>query len=85
MPVGDRWGVEDPKDWGRLIVSDWNGLTFDGQIETEKGDYRDFYQAVYVALQTGETPVMLEEIELQLKVIEAAILSNRSNSVVLIE
>lgn len=85
MPVGDRWGVDDPKDWGRLIVSDWNGLVFDGQIATERGDYRGFYQAVYEAIQSGVSPIELGDITLQLQVIEAAIQSAKTNSVVQID
>ena len=85
FPRGESWGVEDPANWGRLKVSDWNGLAFDGQIATVPGDYRSFYRAVYQALQQGESPFGLEDIVVQLQVIEAALRSAQTNTVQAIE
>lgn len=85
FPRGDKWGVEDPANWGHLEVSDWNGLAFSGHIATVPGDYRAFYRAVCEALPQGQSPFELEDIVVQLQVIEAALRSAQTNTVQPIE
>lgn len=82
LPQGNDWGKEESDYWGQLHARDVNGLTLDARIETRPGDYRQFYQAVYKALLTeGPAPVDPEMVILQLRVIEAALRSARSNTV----
>lgn len=82
MPVGETWGVEPEDTWGRLYARDLNGLAVDARIVTDPGDYRLFYYAVYEALVHGGTPVIdLDDVVLQLRILEAARESARTNSV----
>lgn len=43
------WGIEPESVWGNL-VTEINGINFSGKIQSEKGDYRDFYRNVYDAI-----------------------------------
>jgi scyllo-inositol 2-dehydrogenase (NADP+) len=81
VPRGDGWGVEDPAQWGRLRTTDFSGLTYDGRVETVPGDYRAFYRAVHQALIDKQSPLDLADIVLQLRIIEAAKKSARTNTV----
>lgn len=86
LPQGDRWGKEESSCWGRLIARDLKGLAIDAKVATTPGDYRQFYQAVYQALLTnGPSPVDPEAVFLQLRVIEAALRSARSNTVEMLD
>ncbi|GHO42815.1 Gfo/Idh/MocA family oxidoreductase [Ktedonospora formicarum] len=66
------WGAEPRERWGRLATS-IGGINFDGQIETEAGNYPQFYAQLRDALRNGRTPPVdpYEVIEV-LRVIEAA-------------
>jgi scyllo-inositol 2-dehydrogenase (NADP+) len=82
LPEGAVWGVEDSSHWGRLWTTNLDGLSFDGNVPTVAGDYRKFYEAVYQALSSDQTsPVEPETVVLQLRVIEAALRSARTNTV----
>ena len=43
------WGIEPESVWGNL-VTEINGVNFSGKVQSEKGDYRDFYRNVYHAI-----------------------------------
>jgi len=43
------WGIEPESVWGNL-VTEINGVNFSGKVQSEKGDYRDFYRNVYDAI-----------------------------------
>ncbi|MDQ2719800.1 MAG: Gfo/Idh/MocA family oxidoreductase [Bacteroidota bacterium] len=42
----DNWGIEPPAIWGK-INTEINGLHIIGNIESERGNYREFYNNVY--------------------------------------
>lgn len=65
------WGIEADEIWGK-----YNGLEEAGTIESEQGDYRNFYKNLYEALSgKEELHVKPEEARDVIKVIELAIRS----------
>lgn len=48
-----EWGKEPENLWGRLNT-DINGLHFEGRLESEPGDYRDYYRNVAGAIKGTE-------------------------------
>lgn len=70
------WGMEPEELWGK-INTDINGIHLVGKIESEIGDYREFYKNVYKSILGEES---LEVTALQAKntirIIELAELSN---------
>lgn len=66
------WGIEADEIWGK-----YNGLEESGIIESEQGDYRNFYKNLYEALSGNEElHVKPEEARDVIKVIELALQSN---------
>lgn len=66
------WGIEPNEHWGT-----YNTLEDAGRIESEKGDYRKFYENVLAAIfNKEELLVKPEEARDVIKVIEAAVQSN---------
>lgn len=66
------WGGESREHWGHL-ATEIGGLNFDGQIETEPGNYPQYYAQLRDALcGSGQPPVNPHEIVEVLRVIEAA-------------
>lgn len=77
MP-GENWGQEDSRKWGQL----WYNQNDVDLIETEPGDYRDFYRGVLAALrEEGPVPVPPQDVVWQLEIIEAALRSAESGEV----
>lgn len=70
------WGIEPESVWGNL-VTEMNGVNFSGKVQSEKGDYRDFYRNIYDAI-TGSKPldVTAEHARNIIRVIELSIQSN---------
>jgi scyllo-inositol 2-dehydrogenase (NADP+) len=72
-PEGQDWGKEDPEAWGKLYLEDQIQ-----SLETERGDYRLFYQNIAEAIsKRGELAVTMEEAITVLEVIEAAFKSQK--------
>lgn len=72
-----NWGKESENMWGKIITES-NGINILGKIETEPGDYRDYYQNVYSAiLGKQELYVKPEESLTVIRIIEKAIESNK--------
>jgi predicted dehydrogenase len=70
------WGREPESLWG-TINTEYQGLHFRGTIESEPGDYRDFYANVYKALiGQKELIVKPEQARNTIRIIELAIRSN---------
>ena len=43
------WGIEPENVWGNLFT-ELNGTTFSGKVQSEPGDYRDYYRNIYNAI-----------------------------------
>jgi predicted dehydrogenase len=70
------WGKEPASIYGR-ISTEIGGLNMDGIVESERGDYRQYYLSVYKAL-VGEAPLAVtpQQARNTIKLIEEAIVSS---------
>jgi predicted dehydrogenase len=81
-PGGENWGKEDPKNYGTL-TTDTNGLITSTIIESERGDYGKYYDAVAAAiLENKPVPVTPQEGINIMKVLVAAKKSHETKQVV---
>jgi scyllo-inositol 2-dehydrogenase (NADP+) len=81
-PGGENWGKEDPKNYGTL-TTDTDGVIKTDIIESERGDYGKYYEAVAAAiLDNKPVPVTPQEGINIMKVLEAAKKSNVTKQVV---
>jgi scyllo-inositol 2-dehydrogenase (NADP+) len=66
------WGVEPVENWGTINTS-CKGLHLVGRIESERGDYSDFYRNIYETL-TGQSSLLVTAPEARqvIRVIEIA-------------
>ena len=73
-----NWGVEPEESWG-ILNTEINKLHFRGKVESERGNYRAFYENLSKAIK-GEEELMVkpEEARNTIRVIEHVILSNKS-------
>ena len=76
------WGKEPDALYG-TISTEISGLNIDGVVESERGDYRQYYLSVYRAL-TGEAPLVVtpQQARNTIKLIEEAIVSNETRRTV---
>jgi scyllo-inositol 2-dehydrogenase (NADP+) len=76
------WGIEPENVWGNLFT-ELNGTTFSGKVQSEPGDYRDYYRNIYNAIINGAaldvTAVHAYNI---IRVIELAVQSNEERRTV---
>lgn len=72
----ENWGIEPQNLWGKLDT-EVNGSHFVGKIESETGDYREFYKNVYGAI-LGEEEIAVKAYQGRntIKIIELAQMSN---------
>jgi scyllo-inositol 2-dehydrogenase (NADP+) len=85
LPNEIGWGVEDSAFWGKINTQVGN-LHVMGNIETRPGSYLAFYENVYQAITADtELAVQPEQAMHVIKIIEAAIESNRSGQTVTIK
>lgn len=79
-----NWGEEPKELWGR-IDTDYNGLRLIGSIESQKGDYREFYKNVYNSI-IGEEELMVkpEQARNTIRTIELAIKSHEEKKTVIV-
>jgi predicted dehydrogenase len=76
-PGTPGWGSEPENLWGK-INADQNGLSLQGKVETEPGNYLAFYENLYSAIRLGEKPAIQAEDALQvIKILELCLESNR--------
>jgi len=74
MPGGEGWGIEKKEYWGKL-----NTTTFEGKVETQRGDYLAFYKNVYSAIREGNAlAVTPEQARDVIHLIEACYESNKT-------
>ncbi len=77
IPGGEDWGIERKENDGWLHTEK-NGELIREQIHSLKGNYGDYYEAIYQALRNNAAlPVTGEEGMNVIRVIEAAFLSNK--------
>lgn len=77
IPNTDVWGTEPKSIWGRLDT-EYNGIKINGKIESERGDYRDYFINLRDAIWgKAEIAVKPEEARNVMHVIELAILSSK--------
>lgn len=70
------WGKEPEELWGS-IDTELNGIHVIGKVESELGDYREFYRNVYKALnREEEINVTAQQARDTIKIIELAQISN---------
>lgn len=75
--LSQNFGKEPEDLWGTLDVQ-VNGINFRGKVESEAGDYREFYRDVYRAITEGVNPsVMPEQARNTIRIIELAMESNK--------
>jgi scyllo-inositol 2-dehydrogenase (NADP+) len=71
-----NWGKEPESIWGR-VNTEVNGLHIIGKIESETGDYREFYKNVYLSILGEEKPKVTSlEARNTIRIIELALQSN---------
>ena len=83
LPVGDEnWGVE-PVALHGTINTDINGMHIRGIVESEKGDYRKYYENVYNAIIGKEDLIVKpEEARNTIRIIQLAMESNNKKQTV---
>ncbi|MBP2031862.1 putative dehydrogenase [Clostridium algifaecis] len=73
----ENWGVESRRNWG-TINTEIRGCHFEGNIESEIGDYRELYKNVYNAIMKNDgLEVTAEQAKNTIKIIELAIKSSK--------
>lgn len=75
-----NWGEEPEENWG-ILNTEFKKLHFRGKVESEKGNYRAFYENLYKAI-IGEEDIQIkpEEARNTIRIIELALLSNKEKS-----
>jgi predicted dehydrogenase len=77
-----NWGQE-PKELHGRISAIVNGINIDGTVESEAGDYREYYRNILQVLtKKGKLAVTPEQAANNIKIIEAAIRSSESKCTV---
>jgi scyllo-inositol 2-dehydrogenase (NADP+) len=83
-PGGDSWGTEPRDAWGRILTQ-IDGLTVDGQVETLPGEYQAYYAGIRDTLVDGKPlPVDPRDSVRVMEIIEAAHESARENRTVIV-
>lgn len=81
-PCQPDWGKEAESDWG-LLHTTIKGLEVRKRYPSVPGDYPAFFRGLYRALREGgPPPVLLEDSLLNMRIIEAALESQRSRMAV---
>lgn len=79
----ENWGEEPKELWGRIDTG-YKGLHLIGNIESDNGDYREFYENVYnTIIGKEELIVKPEEARNTIKVIELAMKSHEEKRTVI--
>ncbi len=80
-PLDEDWGLEPEQQYGTLYRESDGGIV-DERIESERGNYLEFYhQLKYSIEKVQEPPVNPETAQKGIKIIEMAIESSRKKSV----
>ena len=77
IPEGKNWGREPESIWG-TINAEYNGVKIQGKVESEHGDYREYFVNLRDAIW-GKTEIAVkpEEARNVMRIIELAFLSNQ--------
>lgn len=71
-PTAKEYGMEDPKDAGKLTLIEENGEKLVENIPSEKGNYMDLFEAVYQNIvHEIPYPITEDEILTQLEILES--------------
>lgn len=71
-PTDANYGIEDPKDAGKLTIITVSGEKQTTEIAPKKGDYRGLFEAVYQSIINNITfPITQEDILTQLEILES--------------
>ncbi|MDX1767792.1 MAG: Gfo/Idh/MocA family oxidoreductase, partial [Arenibacter troitsensis] len=82
IPGSKDWGAEPDKEKG-LLHTEKEGKIIREHIPTLNGDYMEYYEGIYQALRNnGSVPVTGTEGMNVIRVIEAALLSNKEKKVI---
>jgi predicted dehydrogenase len=82
IPGGKEWGTEPDSEKG-LLHTEVNGKEVREYISSERGDYNDYYDAIFESIRHGKPlPVTAGEGREVIRVIETAFESNRLQRVV---
>jgi scyllo-inositol 2-dehydrogenase (NADP+) len=78
LPEGKNWGKEAMEDWG-ILNTEAGGKSVRGKYETLPGCYGEYYDNIARALNEGIEPAVLsEQANLVIRIIEAAMESNKT-------
>jgi predicted dehydrogenase len=82
IPDGEHWGVESQENDG-FLHTEKDGRIIKKHIQPLKGNYGDYYDAIFQAIRKNESvPVTGEEGKMVIQVIEAAIKSRQEGRVI---
>jgi predicted dehydrogenase len=82
IPQGKDWGREPESIWGNISL-DHKGVKIEGKVESEQGDYRDYFINLRDAINgKAEIAVKPEEARNVIRIIELAFLSSREKRTV---
>jgi predicted dehydrogenase len=85
IPRGKDWGREPESIWG-TINAEYRGLKMQGKLESEPGDYRDYFINLRDAINgKAELAVKPEEARNVMRIIELAFRSSREKRTITIE
>jgi predicted dehydrogenase len=82
IPGGEDWGREPQTEKG-LLHTEINGLEERKYIDSEQGNYDDYYSGIYEAIRNNKpVPVTAEEGMNVIRIIEAAFESSKAQKVI---
>jgi scyllo-inositol 2-dehydrogenase (NADP+) len=78
----NNWGVE-PAAIAGIINTTANGIHFTGNVESEKGDYKSYYENIYAAI-TNNVPLLVtaQQARNVIRIIELAFISEREKKTI---
>jgi scyllo-inositol 2-dehydrogenase (NADP+) len=80
----DNWGIEPENLWGCINTTN-SGISIRGKVESEVGDYRDFYRNIFNAMNgQEELQVLAQQGRNTIKLIELAIKSSKEGKTILL-
>lgn len=79
IPSGKDWGGREPDNiWGGSINIEYKGVKIQGKVESEHGDYRDYFINLRDAINgEAELAVKPEEARNVMRIIELAFQSSK--------
>lgn len=84
-PVGNDWGKEPEDIWGTL-KADYKGVKISGKIESEQGDYKEYFINLRDAINgKAELAVKAEEAREVMRIIELAFQSSKEKKTITID